>query len=192
MSAIRLCLPLLLLSLLAACAYSPQQITVRPALSVEGEAYGMGLPLEVLAEDARANPVLGTRGGVYDQTSTISIANDLNEAIVRSARSLLAAQGFQVNSRDPERAVLRIVVDELTYDTGGEGVGHNVELLAVLRAEVVRGGESFSGRYQSRQQQRFVYAPSAERNEQLVNDVLGQTLERMFADPRLRAFLAAP
>lgn len=181
----------LLAVLVAGCAYSPQQITVRPVLSDDGAAYGLGRPVDVRAEDARKDKVLGTRGGIYEKTSTISLANDLAEAIARSARSQLAAKGFQVNSRDPDQVVLRIVVDELVYDTAGEGVGHNVELRAVLRAEASRGGETFSGRYQSRHQQRFAYAPNAERNEQLVNDLLAQTLERMFADEKLRAFLTA-
>jgi hypothetical protein len=53
----------------------------------------------------------------------------------------------------------------------------------------VRGGTTFSGRYQTKGQYRSVTTPDAKDNEQRVNKLLEDTLVRMFQDPKLRQFL---
>lgn len=175
---------------LAACAYSPQQLNVQPVLTIgSGEAFGNGRPIAVSASDQRSNKVLGNLGGVYANSSTITIANDLDSALSRAANGLLATQGFVVNSADPGAVQLTIIVENITYTTPDEGVGATVKLHSALRAEGVKGGETFSGRYESDSERRMVSKPDAKENEKLVSDLLSNTLRRMFEDARLREFL---
>ena len=64
-------------------------------------------------------------------------------------QELLAAQGYVVNSPDPSALQLTIVVESLTYQPQEQAVGNDIRLAAVLRADVTKQGETFSGRYQS-------------------------------------------
>ncbi len=70
--------------------------------------------------------------------------------------------------------------------------GHRVEpneVEAVLSVQLSREGKSWSGRYQTRNSRSFMTAPDAETNAALINSLLEETLERMFADPEFTAFL---
>jgi uncharacterized lipoprotein len=177
-------------ALMSACAYSPQQLDVQPVLTIgSGEAFGNGRPVLVSASDQRANRVLGNLGGVYGDSSTITIRNDLESAMTRAANGLLATQGFVVNSPDPAAVQLNIVIENITYELPATNVGTTVKLHATLRAEGTRGGETFSGRYESDAERRMVSKPDAKDNEKLVSELMSNTLRRMFEDPRLRAFL---
>ncbi len=181
--------------LAAACAYSPQQLNVQPAITASGEAFGNGRAILVTASDQRQNRVLGVLGGVYGATTTITIANDLESAMVRATNGLLAANNFVVNSPDSNAVQLTVVIEEIRYeDNSKDKLGKDVKMTAALRAEALKGGANFSGRYQTNTDYRSVTTPDAKVNEQRVNDLLQQTLVRMFQDPQLRAFLlnAAP
>lgn len=175
---------------LSACAYSPQQLNVQPVLTIgDGDAFGNGRPVLVSASDQRSERVLGKLGGVYADSSTITIKNDLESALTRAANGLLATQGFVVNSPDASAVQMNIIVESITYELPETSVGTTVKLHSTLRAEGSKGGETFSGRYESDSERRMVSKPDAADNEKLVSELLSNTLKRMFEDPRLRAFL---
>ncbi len=177
-------------ALAAACAYSPQQLNVQPAITATGEAFGNGRAILVTASDQRQNRVLGVIGGVYGATTTITIVNDLESAMVRATNGLLAANNFVVNSPDPNAVQLTVVIEDIRYeDNSADKLGRDVKLTAALRAEALKGGANFSGRYQTNASFRSVTTPDTKDNEQRVNDLLQQTLVRMFQDPKLRDFL---
>ncbi len=176
--------------LLVACAYSPQQIVVSPNLGNDGERYGNSRPIAVAAEDNRPVKELGSRGGVYSETSLISISNNLAEAVARSAEAKLATQGFSINSDQTPAANLNITVESLTYNAVDDSVGQKLELSAVVKAQLSSGTETFNGTYKSRFEKTAVVAPSIATNEKMVNDLLSDTLNRMFADPKFQAFLS--
>lgn len=175
--------------LIAACAQSPQRLIVQPTLSISGDAIGNGRPIIVSASDQRPSKVLGSLGGVYGNTATITIGNDVEQALTRAANGLLASQGYVVNSPDPNALQLNIVLESLVYQPLQQSVGNAVKLTAVLRADVTKHGDTFSGRYQSDSERRSVGRPDQEDNEQYVNELLSDTLVRMFSDNRLRDFL---
>lgn len=181
---------MLAISMVAGCAQSPQRINVQPVLAISGDVHGNGRPVIVSATDQRTSKVLGSLGGVYGSTSTITIANSIEDALTRAANGLLASQGYVVNSPDPSAAHLNIVVESIAYEPLEAQVGRAVKMTAVLRAEATRQGETFSGRYQSETERRSVTRPDAEENEKYINDLLSDTLVRMFGDNRLRDFLA--
>lgn len=180
---------LLLAVLCAACAYSPQRITLQPQLTVTGEAYGNGRPIIVTASDQRQSQVVGTVGGVYSSSASITVANNLEAALTGAANALLAAKGFVVNSPDPSALQLTIVIEDISSTPVETPVGSDVKLRTVLRAEVTKGGENFSGRYQSESEHKSVTKPDAEHNQEWFNELLSNTLMRMFDDPKLRDFL---
>lgn len=174
----------------AACAYSPQQITVDPVIAATGERFGNGRVVSVVVEDRRENKVLGTRGGAYPKTSTITIGNSLTDAIARSAEATLAAQGFSVNSSAEPQLEMKILVDELVYDKPEDSLTGEVNLKSVLSVELSAGGETYTGRYQTASQRQLIVAASEKKNTEIINEILSQTLQRLFADPKVKVFVS--
>ncbi len=84
--------------LVAGCAVSPQTITIAPQTNLSGPFYGQGRTLTIEVEDRRASSVLGSRGGVYESSSVITIANDINAALRLAAQSSAAQLGFDGSS----------------------------------------------------------------------------------------------
>lgn len=180
--------------LLGACALSPQQITVAPELKPGDGSLGGGRKVVVTVQDEREEPVIGRRGGVYADSSEITVANNLTAAIAEAVRKKLRSMGFSpveaYGIGTAEGMELRLIVDTLKYTHPDEAsMGYDVELLSELRAQVSRANETFEGRYRVKKSRHFFNSPSARHNEELVNEVLSETLERAFADPRLLAFL---
>ncbi len=59
---------------LVGCAHSPQQLNPQPTLKAQLAPVGHGQPVVVRVVDGRPSQSLGTRGGMYPETSTISAA----------------------------------------------------------------------------------------------------------------------
>ncbi len=182
---------LLMAALLAGCALSPQQVTIAPQLAPADSNIGAGRSVRVVVEDRRESPVIGHRGGVYADTSNITAANDIGQALARAAEQKLRSMGFAVVSGfAPADSELRVVVDTLSYQHPDKAaVGYDVELLSVLGAEVQRSEQRYEGRYRVKTSRHFFNSPSAPHNEKLINEVLAETLERLFADAKLQAFM---
>ena len=53
------------------CAHSPQQLSPQPKLTTQLAPVGRGQPVVVRVVDGRPSPTLGTRGGMYPETSAI-------------------------------------------------------------------------------------------------------------------------
>lgn len=175
--------------LLVGCAYSPQQIMINPDVDTSAEDYGRGRPVHVVVEDGRAVKELGSRGGVYKDTSLITIGNSITEAIAGAAEARLAAQGFNTNSSDADTVTIKIIIDSLSYDTPVQSVGKKVKLDAILKLEMTAGKEIYTGQYKSSTERQTVVTPSMNRNEEMVNTILSSTLNRLFSDPKMKAFL---
>jgi len=174
---------------LGGCAVSPQQVEVRPSLPLDADTWGRSLPVAVQVEDRREETILGSRGGIYGESSTVTVSNDLGLAVGRAVNAYLATQGFQTNAAGEGATRLRITVEELTYEAPDTRLGQETRLTAALRAEARRDGQAVNGRYQAEAVHRSVNRPGAETNQRWINQVLSDVLRRMLDDPRLREFL---
>ncbi|MEE8056249.1 MAG: YajG family lipoprotein [Pseudomonadales bacterium] len=184
---------LLICSFLVACAYSPQQITINPVIDTAAEDYGDGRAVTVSVEDNRATKALGSRGGIYKETSLITTSNSITDAIARAAEAKLVTQGFNINSAAAavnNSASLKIIIDELSYDLPEQSVGKKVVLKAVLKVEIAAGDETYTGHYRTNSERQTVITPSMAKNEEMINTLLSDTLLRLFSDPKLKAFLS--
>ena len=54
---------------LVGCAHSPQQLSPEPKLTTQLAPVGHGQQVVVRVVDGRPSPTLGTRGGLYPETS---------------------------------------------------------------------------------------------------------------------------
>ncbi len=175
--------------LMVACAISPQQLTVTPVLAMDGEAYGNSRPVNLAVEDRRASKDIGSLGGVYADTSNITIGNDVNQAVLAAAKGKMAALGFNVNSGEVNVTTMTIVLKEINYKPLNTSMGNKIEAEVVMLAELNSQGEGFTGRYKSKTTRQYVSAPDAEDNSKMLTELISETMDRMFVDPNLKAFL---
>jgi len=188
----------LLLSLLSAtlvlggCALSPQQLDPDPKLNVQLNAVGQGQPVVVRVVDGRSSPNLGTRGGLYAETSEISVpANKVLPKLQAQAEAAVRLLGFTPSPNAYNAPQLTLTLAELKYQSPKEGLYvTEADISATFRTDVQNPQRRYTGRYGASLNQRFGMAPNQETNTRLVSDVLSNALSRVFKDPTIGQVLS--
>lgn len=175
---------------LAGCAMSPQAVQVNPSVSVaESARNSLNASVSVTVFDERLTPVIGYRGGVYD-SSVITARDNLPLALRSSVERGLREMGMSASSSS-EAAQFQVYLDSLEYTVPEGSYVTKVEVKAKVRVVVLQSGRRFEGSYSSDISERVAKAPSDSKNEELINGVLSDVLERLFADSKLQEFLAS-
>ncbi|MGV8920633.1 MAG: YajG family lipoprotein [Pseudomonas sp.] len=172
---------------LVGCAHSPQQLSPQPKLTSQLAPVGHGQPVVVRVVDGRSSPTLGTRGGLYPETSAISVqAADLLPKLQQQAEAAVRLLGYTPSGNNGNAPQLTVTLAELKYQSPKEGLYvTEATIAATFRADVVNNGHSYNGRYAASLDQRFGMAPNEETNTKLVSDVLSDALTRLFQDPTI-------
>jgi uncharacterized lipoprotein len=172
--------------LFSGCAMSPQVISVQPVLDTAALPQdGASTTLALAVTDARANAVVGYRGGVYD-TATITMAEDMTARVQTELAKALAARGFSVApAGTPFTVNLLVELAELGYSVTQGQVTRTVEVTSLLRARSQAGEVTRTGEYRDTRTQEFVKPPSDAENSALINEVLSAALQRLAADADL-------
>ncbi|ACO80265.1 hypothetical protein AvCA_41320 [Azotobacter vinelandii CA] len=176
---------------LAGCALSPQQITPEPKINTPLTAVGSGQPVVVRVVDGRASPNLGTRGGLYPETSMIVVrGQDVLPRLQTQTETALRLLGFTPSANAYNAPQLTLTLAELKYQSpkGGTYVTE-ADIGATFRVDVQNAGRRYSGRYGASLNQRFGMAPNQQTNTKLVSDVLSDALTRAFKDPAIGQLL---
>ena len=177
---------------LVGCAHSPQQIRPEPQLKSQFNAVGRGQPVVVRVVDARPSPTLGTRGGLYPETSSITVAgSDVLPRLQNQAESAVRLLGFTPTPNAYNAPELTLTLSELKYQSPKEGLYvTEADIGATFRVEVRNQNRRYTGRYGASLNQRFGMAPNQDANTKLVSDVLSDALTRVFNDPAVGQLLA--
>ncbi|MBV2134430.1 YajG family lipoprotein [Pseudomonas sp. MAP12] len=192
-------LPRLLFGLIAAasltlvgCAHSPQQLTVQPMVTAQLAPVGQGQPVVVRVVDGRPSPVLGTRGGLYPETSAISVSSQsLVPRLQGQAEAAVRLLGFTPTPNAYNAPQLTLTVTDMKYVSPKDGsYVTEANISASIRADVQNSVRRYSGRYGSSLNQRFGMAPNQQTNSKLVSDVLSDALTRVFKDPTIGQLLS--
>ena len=186
---------LLMFFLLAiqACALSPQSITLNPVLNVAvpTQAQTRTITLQVL--DLRSNKAFGTRGGVYD-TALITPRLEVAQALYRALAERLQSANFQISDTDSTTLPrLEIRIERIDYGLTpviAGGLLNEIKVNALIRATVLNDNRVLSGQYQATSARRLNAYPSAQKNETLLNEVIGKALQSLLADQELIALLS--
>ncbi|MDP6969878.1 MAG: YajG family lipoprotein [Gammaproteobacteria bacterium] len=176
------------LGLLSACALSPQVLDIYPQAHVSGPAYGQGRQIDIQVVDQRTSQILGSRGGVYDASSTITINNNLADAVLVTAQDALQQLGFNGNS-SAQPAQMIIHIEQLAYDTKQKNLIYYVDLAATLKVTTIIAGNIHEGNYKTQGNHQFGQAPDAAKNASILNKLLSNTIDRAFSDPNLAKFM---
>ncbi len=140
--------------------------------------------------DSRDRKEFGSRGGVYKDTSLVQPANDLRPAIAETVRQGLQTLGYNAFNPGGDATTLEVRLEKLEYIPEEGSVVNEVTLNLELVAEARRGETTHVGTYKSSVQHDLPFTPSAARNQEMVNDILSRSIERMLTDPEMQAFLA--
>jgi len=177
------------------CALSPQQITIKPVITVPIATYGNGQEITVRVDDQRSSTIIGARGGVYGDSSTIEIGNDHKTEIAFAIASSLTRWGFksQVNLRSngekSDAAQFVLVINKLSYTPDSNPAIGKIHIAAAVAVEVKQGGRSYHGAYEANGEMGYVTVPSENRNSEQINLVFNLALQKIFDDPSLVKFL---
>jgi uncharacterized lipoprotein len=168
---------------LAGCAHSPQSLTPEPKLNAQLAPVGHGQQVVVRVVDGRQSQTLGTRGGLYPETSSITVnGQQLLPQLQAQAEAGVRLLGFTPvqNGSGPQ---LTVTLADLKYQSPKEGLYvTEANISSTFRADVQNAGRNYSGRYAASLDQRFGMAPNEETNTKLISDVLSDALTRLFQD----------
>src|SRR6218665_2200776 len=172
---------------LVGCAHSPQQLSPQPKLTSTLTPVGQGQPVVVRVVDGRPSPVLGTRGGLYPETSAVSVAGaDIVPKLQVQAEAAVRLLGFTPSPGALNAPQITLTLAELKYQSPKEGLYVTEATIgATFRADVQNANRRYSGRYGASLEQKFGMAPNQDTNTKLVSDVLSDALTRTFKDPAI-------
>ena len=188
---LRTILAVTLLGLAAAsCARSPQVVVLSPALTGPPGKIAVPRTVELSVRDDRGSKVIGSRGGLYAETSTITTEGDIGPGLTELLSEKLEQQGYTVIAPGSGGQVkLRVELQKLTYETGGSAV-IEVKLSSSVGVTCTKGGETLTSRYGTDYTEEFfAAAPDEKKNSELINMVVGKSLDHMLGDTELRDFM---
>lgn len=170
--------------MLLGCAHSPQVLDLHPALQIKPETVGNQQAVVVQVTDGRDSKVLGTRGGIYPQTSTLQLSEQVLPRLQREVEAAVRALGYMPVPQGTANAGQLIVsLTELAYRVPEQGVYvTQADLTATFSAQASKGSEQYRGRYSASSNHRFATPPNEKKNQQLVSEVMNDALSRLFQD----------
>ncbi len=177
---------------LVGCAHSPQQLSPQPKLTTQLAPVGHGQPVSVRVVDGRPSPTLGTRGGLYPETSAVIVPKEkVVPKLQAQAEAAVRLLGFTPSPNAYNAPQLTLTLAELKYQSPKEGLYVTEATIgATFRVEVQNGGRRYTGRYGASLNQRFGMAPNEQTNTKLVSDVLSDALSRAFRDQSIGQVLS--
>lgn len=172
---------------LVGCAHSPQQLNVQPQVQVPLNAVARNQPVVVSVQDTRPSKVLGTRGGIYPDSSSLTLTEQSLTAIRQQVEQAVRQLGFVVVPQGtPNANHLTVNLAELNYRSPSDGAYvTQADISATFAAEARSLNENYRGRYSASAQHRFGYAPNQATNTRLVTEVMSDALTRVFRDPAI-------
>lgn len=177
---------------LVGCAHSPQQLDPNPKLNGTINPVGQGQPVVVRVVEARPSPTLGTRGGLYPETSAVIVPSaKVIPKLQAQTEAAVRLLGFTPSPNAYNAPQLTLTLAELKYQSPKEGLYvTEANIGATLKVEVQNAGKRYNGRYGASLNQRFGMAPNEQTNTKLVSDVLSDALTRVFRDDNIGRLLA--
>ncbi len=176
---------------LVGCAHSPQQLNVTPTVTIALNQVARQQPVAVTVKDARPSPVLGTRGGLYPDSSNLTISQQAMPHVRQQVEQALGRLGFRVVPEGtPNANSLIVSLADLSYVSPQDGVYvTQADVSAAFTAEARSMNQRYNGRYSASAQHRFGYAPNQATNTRLVTEVMSDALTRVFRDGEILRIL---
>lgn len=180
--------------IISGCA-SPHYLQPAPKRTASVPLAGQGQTVIVTAVDERQDEVIGTRTGSAMSTSTIIVEpRQMSAALQAEAERAVSDMGFKPSATGQAGSPrLTLILTKLGYDRGrSRALVDEAQLQAVLVAEAVHDGITYTGTYTATRNQSYAVGvrPSKESNLTMIETLLADALNRAFSDPELAQLLA--
>jgi uncharacterized lipoprotein len=183
---------LMLAGVLSGCGLSPQHLKPEPRFTGQIASVGQGQAVTVLVSDDRASQVIGARGGLYADSSAITVSGrSFLPRLQAETDAAVRMMGFTPMPAGADNAQLILKLAELSYQTvETNAFSKETKLNAVYMLEVKNGTRRYAGRYAATLTHGHAKAPNEQTNTKWVSDVLSDGLQRVFKDPAIGQLLA--
>jgi uncharacterized lipoprotein len=170
---------------LAACALSPQTVSISPTIEIPAGNYQqLAKSLAITVTDSRNSQAIGTRGGIYKETSQITPAATMTASVKSSITNSFRILGYSVVDNNSDVS-LAVNITDLKYNAFGDRNVTAVETSAAVRIICRNRDFTMNNEYRTTNKQDVLKAPSTNKNEQIINDTLSLALQGMFSDDKL-------
>ncbi|WP_428240877.1 YajG family lipoprotein [Gynuella sp.] len=174
---------------LVSCAETPQQISVLPPLATDNLIVGQGQSVALTVTDERADPVLGSRGGVYAETSVITLQPGFEKKLQEEISRKLAQRNFIIDPMSLE-VTWQVKLLELSYEiVPVDQLKDNIVVKGKLGFEMNNANKTFTKSYGATRVQPMFGKPSDKKNSDLVNMVIADMVNAMLSDQQVADFL---
>ncbi|WP_105102954.1 YajG family lipoprotein [Microbulbifer pacificus] len=175
-------------TMLGACAHSPVQVVVKPQVQVAPDNIGSGYTVYARGVNQLSGGGLGSLGGIYADSSNVTLGNDIEQAMATALYQGLEAWSFRgVQSGGDVQVVANLT--NLSYDSPNKLYTTKVDSGATIQLQVSVKGATFYGNYSTSGKDRNLIKPSRDEVEANLNQLLSTTLQRAFEDEKLKSFL---
>lgn len=180
-----------MLAVLAGCGLSPQLAKPEPRLSGQLAAVAQGQAVSVQVSDGRSNPVLGRRGGLYEDTNALSVeGSSFLPRLQAETEAGLRMRGFSIVPQSQAPAAFDLQVTGLTYAVAeGRTLMSEVQLSATYLVRLRKDGRNYEGSYTAKLKKKFVKPLTDKANDHLVSMAMSDALQRVFEDKGISDFL---
>jgi Uncharacterized lipoprotein len=115
-----------------------------------------------------------------------SQASTMLEVIREKVEEGLSANGFQVvTGSTPARTSMKVEIRSIDYSTSVGLFTGGVHTRAAFKGICKNGRGEYENLYRQENEERVVVVPTAETNEQWINQAVGQALEKIFRDQKM-------
>lgn len=172
------------------CARSPQIVVLSPRLADRpGNSAPQGT-VELAVRDGRSSKVIGSRGGLDADISTISTEEDITPGLTKLLGQKLEDQGFTVvEPRTGGEVKLTVELQKLTYEMVDSRFTE-IKLSSAVGVTSSKGAETLTSRYETSRREEFATIPDEETNSEIINTVVGRNLDEMLGDEKLLDFMS--
>lgn len=178
----------LLIVSLAACALSPQYVEIDPDIKISQQIDTAHITALTIY-DKRPENQLGTRGGVYAQTSFIYPSQPLTESLKPAALHALQQLGLATEGLSPNPLNVSLNIDELSYTADSSTLPIKVTLNCRISIEIDKMGSIHKGNFKSSKTHSYLKSPNEEENKKIINEIVSDTMTRVLNDQKLINFV---
>lgn len=170
----------------SACGLSPQIVKINPVLN-EAKVTSANTTFNILVTDKRNSQVLGLRGGVYKDTSTVKTEGDITANIQFNLAEAFEKAGYTVSPSATTK--LEVSIIRLEYQGHGENRVSEVDVSAEILATVTNSVTKFTKSYKASRKKEVLKAPDENKNEVMINEILGSVIQRVLDDEELLSYI---
>lgn len=172
------------------CARSPQIVVLSPHLADRPGNSAQQRTVELVVRDGRRSKVIGSRGGLNSDASTISTEDDITLRLTKLVGQKLEDQGYTVvGPRSGGEVKLTVELQKLTYEMI-DSLFTEIKVSSTVAVTCSKGGDTLTSRYEANRRDEFPTIPNEKQNSELINSVVGRSLDEVLGDEKLMAFMS--